>query len=116
VRSQIRVPAISSSSVGTACRFNGYDERCTSESETVSLVPQLAHLKSTSSVGGSIVDHRAPLTMKNAEPQLWQTYPFCRIAWRRHRAWSPEGCIPACYSPYASGAYSATSVSVIRPR
>jgi hypothetical protein len=28
VRSQIRVPAISSSSAGTACRFNGYDERC----------------------------------------------------------------------------------------
>jgi hypothetical protein len=28
VRSQIRVPAISSSRAGTACRFNGYDERC----------------------------------------------------------------------------------------
>ena len=28
VRSQIREPAISSSRVGTACRFNGYDERC----------------------------------------------------------------------------------------
>jgi hypothetical protein len=28
VRSQIRVPAISSGRAGTACRFNGYDERC----------------------------------------------------------------------------------------
>jgi hypothetical protein len=28
VRSQIRAPAISSGKVGTACQFNGYDERC----------------------------------------------------------------------------------------
>jgi hypothetical protein len=27
-RSQIRLPAISSSSAGTTCRFNGYDQRC----------------------------------------------------------------------------------------
>jgi hypothetical protein len=28
------VPAISSSSVGTACRFNGYDERCKTDPST----------------------------------------------------------------------------------
>jgi hypothetical protein len=44
----------------------------TSESETLSVVPQLAHLRSTSSAGDSISDHRAPLMMKDAEPQLWQ--------------------------------------------
>ena len=42
----------------------------TTESETVSVVPQLAHLRPTSSVGDSIVDHCAPLMMKDAAPQV----------------------------------------------
>jgi hypothetical protein len=63
----------------------------------MSVVPQLAHLRSTSSAGDSIVDHRAFLMMKDAEPQVWQAKPFCSITWRRHCARSPEGYIPADY-------------------
>ena len=70
----------------------------TSESETLSVVPQLAHLRSTSSVGDSIVAHRASLMMKDAEPHLWQAKRLCSIAWRRHCARSPEGYIPAEYT------------------
>ena len=69
----------------------------TSESEAVSVVPQLAHLKSTSSAGDPFVDHRAPLMMKDSEPQLWQACPFCTITRRRHHARSPEGYIRAAY-------------------
>jgi CheY-like chemotaxis protein len=58
----------------------------------------LAHLSSTASVGDSIVDHRAFLMMKDAEPQLWQAKRLCSITWRRHRARSPEGYIPADYT------------------
>jgi hypothetical protein len=64
----------------------------------VSVVPQLAHLSSMSSVGDSIVDHRASLMMKDAEPQVWQAKRFCSITWRRHCARSPEGYIPADYT------------------
>jgi hypothetical protein len=63
----------------------------------VSVVPQLAHLKSTSSAGEPFVDHRAPLMMKDSEPQLRQACPFCTITWRRHHARSPEGYIAAAY-------------------
>jgi hypothetical protein len=44
----------------------------------VSVVPQLAHLKSTSSAGEPFVDHRAPLMMKDSEPR-----PFSRGIHRR---------------------------------
>jgi hypothetical protein len=57
-------------------------------------VPQLAHLKSTSSAGDPIVAHCVPLTMKDTEPQLWQSNPFCSITSCRHRARSPEIYIP----------------------
>ena len=70
----------------------------TSESETVSVVPQLAHLRATSSEGDSIVDHRASLMMKDPEPQVWQAKRLCSITWRRHCARSPEGYIPADYT------------------
>jgi CheY-like chemotaxis protein len=58
----------------------------------------LAHLSSTSSVGDSIVDHRAFLMMKDSELQVWQAKRFCCITWRRHCARSPEGYIPAEYT------------------
>jgi len=48
----------------------------TSESETVSVVPQLAHLRSTSRVGDSKVENRASMMIKDAEPQLWQAKRF----------------------------------------
>ena len=70
----------------------------TIESETVSVVPQLAHLRPTSSVGDSIVDHCAPLMMKDAESQVWQAKRLCRITWRRHCARSPEGYMSADYT------------------
>ena len=63
----------------------------------MALVPQLAHLKSTSSASDPIVAHCATLTMKDTEPQLWQSNPFCSITSCRHRARSPERYIPACY-------------------
>jgi hypothetical protein len=64
----------------------------------VSVVAQLAHLRFTSSVGDSIVDQRASLMMKDAEPHVWQAKRLCRITWRRHCARSPEGYIPAEYT------------------
>src|SRR5215217_2238699 len=67
------------------------------EIENVALVPQLAHLKSTSRAGDPIVAQCASLTMKDTEPQLWQANPFCSITSCRHRALSPERQIPACY-------------------
>ena len=60
----------------------------------MALVPQLAHLKSTSRAGDPIVAHCATLTMKDTEPQLWQANPFCSITSCRHRARSPERYIP----------------------
>ena len=56
----------------------------------MSVVPQLAHLRPTSSVGDSIVENRASLMMKDAEPQVWQAKRLCRITWRRHCARSPK--------------------------
>jgi hypothetical protein len=49
-------------------------------------------------MGDSIVDHCAPLMMKDAEPQVWQAKRFWRITWRRHCERSPEGYIPADYT------------------
>ena len=57
-------------------------------------VPHMAHLKATSSVGAPVADHRAPLTMKDTAPQLWQVCPFCAITRRRHPGRSPEGYMP----------------------
>jgi hypothetical protein len=45
-------------------------------------VPQLAHLRPTSSTGEPLVDQCAPLMMKDSEPQLWQACPFCIITLR----------------------------------
>jgi hypothetical protein len=56
------------------------------ETEAAAPAPQLAHLRSTSSAGGVPVDHRAPLTMKNEDPQFWQANPFCSISRRRRVA------------------------------
>ena len=64
----------------------------------MSIVPQLAHLSPTASVGDSVVENRAFLMMKDAEPQVWQAKRLCRITWRRHCARSPEGYIPAEYT------------------
>ena len=54
------------------------------------VVPQLAHLKSTSSAGDPFVDQRAPLMMKDSQPQSWQACPLCINTLRRHHALSPE--------------------------
>jgi len=45
-----------------------------------------------------MVDHRASLMMKDAEPQVWQAKRICRITWRRHCARSPEGYMLADYT------------------
>ena len=53
-------------------------------------VPQLAQLQATSSVGGLVVEHRAPLTMKDTGPRLSQANPLPSITRRTHPALSPE--------------------------
>ena len=57
------------------------------------------------------MDHRAPLMMKDSEPQLWQACPFCVITLRRHHACSPEGYICAAYH----AAYPSALRSVAMP-
>ena len=62
----------------------------------VAPVPQLAQLEATSSLGGLVVDHRAPLTMKDpTEPQPSQATPLPSISRRRHPALSPETRTPS---------------------
>ena len=54
-------------------------------------MPQLAQFEATSSSGGPVVDHRAPLMMKApAEPQFAQATLLPIIARRKHPAFSPE--------------------------
>ena len=53
-----------------------------SESGVVVPVPQLAQFEATSSVGRLVVDHRAPLMMKDPEPQSAQANPLTSITRR----------------------------------
>ena len=68
-----------------------------SESGVVAAVPQLAQFEATSGAGGLVVDHRAPLMMKNPEPQSAQANPLPSITRRTHPALSPETCMLANY-------------------
>ena len=76
-----------------------------SESEVVTPVLQLAQFKSTSSAGGLIMGHWAPLMIKDPEPQLWQANSFCSISWRRPRARCAETYMPAGYHAVYLGAF-----------
>jgi hypothetical protein len=67
------------------------------ESGVVAAVPQLARFEATSGAGGLVVDHRAPLMMKDTEPQSAQANPLPSITRRTHPALSPETCMLADY-------------------
>ena len=70
----------------------------------MSVVAQLAHLRPTSSGGESIVDHRASLMMKDAEPQVWQANAFAVSLGTGTAPSDTAGHIPAEYMlPHSSG-------------
>jgi hypothetical protein len=77
VRSQIRVPTISSGRVGTVCRFNGYDERCRGFLGGSRLRSELGTRATTAQATGVLLPREARSVIENplGDALPWMTDP-----------------------------------------